>query len=67
MKECDLACLLLKQTTAIHTWLNFKMINNLTIKKRGWEQNIKEIADKVTKGFLTIFQQTITNKLKQEI
>jgi len=37
------------------TWLNFKMINNLTIKKRGWEQNIKEIADKVSKGFLTFF------------
>ena len=43
------------------------MINNLTIKKRGWEQDIKEIAGKVTKGFLTFFQQTITNKLKQEI
>jgi hypothetical protein len=41
------------------------MINKLT-GKRGWERKIKEIADKVTNEFLSFFQQTITNKLKQE-
>jgi len=43
------------------------MINNLTIEKRGWEQNIKEIVDQVKNMFLTFSQQTITHKLKQEI
>ena len=43
------------------------MINNLTIEKRGWDQNNKEIVDQVTKMFLTFSQQTTTHKLKQEI
>jgi hypothetical protein len=43
------------------------MINNLTLKKGGGNRTLKRSQIRLFKEFVTYFQQTITNKLKQEI